>query len=172
MNTKRESKMAIAALLALGFASVGCDDDYVEGSVDPAIHVCETANVAGTEITAGETQSTGPEVTIADVPYDVALPSGAMGYVTFETDEEASVFVFTEEAGVMHAVFHGEEEEEVAPTGSNRFCATEVAELFAVDLHEPGTYALQLGPTSTNIARIWLTESTSTGHHEEEPHTH
>jgi hypothetical protein len=140
-----------------------CSDD--EGAAphaeDPAQHACEHADHAGTPLTASTDRAAAPVLAVADVPYAVALPSNAPGFVRIEAPLEGVLFVGAPDVvtGLYRDDGTTSEPLEASP---NEHCPDEIPEHHDFDL-DAGSLTVQLGPSA--VSPIWLLLTSSAGHH-------
>jgi len=150
---------ALAPVLACGDNDPKPDAEHE----DPAEHACEHTGESGDAVSAGaERDASAPEIELGDDPYTVALRDGEPGYVRIEVDEDTPVLLFASAANVVTSLYHEDEEEEIDGAGANEFCDDDIPEHFDLDLHEPGTYYLQLGPSA--LDEVWILVTEAEGH--------
>lgn len=156
--TRRFALLALATLLACG------DDDLAsEAKEDPAEHACEQTDEAGDRVSAGaDRDDSAPRIELGDEPVTVELAGDEPRYLRVEVDEDTPVLLFASAENVVTGLFHGDEEEEIDAAGPNELCEQDIPEHFDLDLHEPGTYYLQLGPSA--LDKVWILLVGAEGH--------
>ena len=150
------------AASALSFAACGGDDHADDP--DPAMLACDEVGETPTDVTAASARdATAPEIAFSGEPVQVALPSGASGFVRVVTDEpeELGILLF-DQTDALAAIWHEDASTMPVSAGEDPFCPDEIPEHFDVDFEEPGTYYLELGPTSTDS--VWMILSGAAGH--------
>lgn len=164
MLTRMTHVFSMLALLPL----LACGDDGPETEAeheDPAEHACEHAGEEGERLRASsERDDSAPEIALGDEPFTIELTGDEPGYVRVEVDEDTPVLLFASAENVVTGLFHEDQEEAIDAAGPNEFCEDDIPEHFDLDLHEPGTYYLQLGPSVLDEAWILLTEAEGHGH--------
>ena len=160
------SQSAVSCLIFALAPMLACGDDESKPEAeheDPAEHACEHTSESGDSVSAGaERDSTAPRIGIGDEPFTVALRDGEPGYVRIEVDEDTPVLLFASAENVVTGLYHEEDEEEIEGAGANEFCDDDIPEHFDLDLHEPGTYYLQLGPSA--LDEVWILVTEAEGH--------
>jgi hypothetical protein len=158
---------ALIGGLSIFTACNGSDD---EASLpDPAELACEETDEAGSEVTAAtERDETAPEVEIGGEPYTVALSADEPTYLRVEVTEDTAAILLLGTEDAVTALYHEQEEEELSSAGPDEFCADEIPEHFDVDLHEPGTYFIELAPSAQ--PEVWLLLLNAEGHGHDHEH--
>jgi hypothetical protein len=156
----------ILSLFALMPLLACADDDPTPDAEheDPAEHACERTAEAGRKLMAGTARDdSAPRIELGDEPVTVELASSdEPSYVRVEVDEDTPALLFTSAENVLTGLFHEDDEEEIDAAGANEFCEDDIPEHFDLDLHEPGTYYLQLGPSA--LDEVWILLTAAEGH--------
>lgn len=150
------------SLLLLSLVACG----PTETTEDPAEHACEHRAEAGTAITAGPDVDSGAAITIGEEPYTVTLPDQAAGFVSVEVTGDTPVLLFLGTADVAAELYHDGTAEGLPEPGPVDQCADDIPEHYDLDLHEAGTYTLELGPAA--VSEVWLMLMSAEGHAHEE----
>lgn len=159
-----KTEMRIACcLLTAAVASSACGGDDAHEPADPAQLACDETDEAGTEIAASTARDeTAPEIEIGAEPYAVALSASDRTYVRIEADEDTEAILLLGAEHVVTALYHEDAEEEIASAGANASCPDEIPEHYDLELHEPGTYFIELAPSA--VDSVWLLLSGAAGH--------
>ncbi|MFN7147370.1 MAG: hypothetical protein ACK4YP_26615 [Myxococcota bacterium] len=147
-------------LLALALPLVACTP--TPEKEDPEAHACEHVTEAGTTVVAGADPASAGAIAIGEEPYTVTLVEGAAGYVAIEVDEDTPALLFLGTADVAASLWHGEEEVGLSSPAPNDLCPDDIPEHYDLDLHEAGTWLLELGPAA--VSDVWLLLSSAEGH--------
>jgi hypothetical protein len=155
-------------LASLLLASCGSDDatpddhDQTEEE-DPAEHACVLGSDEGESITAGEQRgASAPEIELGHAPFTVALSEDAPSYLRIEASEDTPAVLFVSAADVVTGLYHEDDEEALDSAGPNPFCDDDIPEHFDLDLHEAGTYYLELAPSA--LSEVWIMLVEAEGH--------
>lgn len=149
--------------LAFALSAVGCGGDDTQALPDPAELACAEVDEAGSPITASlERDETAPEIEVGAEPYAVTLSPDASTYVRIVVDADTPAILLLGAADVVTALYHEQEEEELTSAGADEFCADEIPEHFDVDLHQAGTWFVELAPSA--VDEVWLLLSAAEGH--------
>ncbi len=154
------SPIALIFLLACG--PEGTDTAHDE---DPGVHACEQLDAAGTGIDAGASIDEATAIEPSEQPYEVTLASDSSTWLRIEVDQEEELLLFVDLADVVLDLLHEQSPEGVADAGANEHCPDDLPAHFHLDLHEPGTYQLELAPSAADSLWLMLLES---GEHEHE----
>jgi hypothetical protein len=143
----------------------GTEDHDEHEEHDEGEELCERRDETPQPITASATRQEAPTIE-AGVPYLVTLPAAAPGFVALDVDEEMELLAFVEHSNILADLYHGETAEGVTPAGAFEHCPEVYGDHVHLDLHEPGKYALELGPTASDSAWLLLVD----GDHAEHDH--
>lgn len=137
-----------------------CSGDAAE---DPSVHACEMVGDPGTAVTAAATlEDATPDLAVDGAPYTVTLVDGAPGYVGIEVTGDTPALLFMGLADVV-AELHGPDGAAVGlPDPAPVDACAEIPEHYDLDLHEAGTWVLELGPAA--VADVWLLLHEADGH--------
>lgn len=147
-------------LLALFLSLVACAPAPAEE--DPEAHACEHAADAGTTVVAGADAASAGAIAIGEEPYTVTLVDGAAGFVAVEVTGDTPALLFLGTADVAASLWHGDEEVGLPSPAPNDLCPDDIPEHYDLDLHEAGTWTIELGPAA--VADVWLLLSSAEGH--------
>ena len=175
---KRSTIILIAAfaLLSLGLAACGDDHDHEDGTHDHdhddtgtgeyaalAMEACTLAEGSHEELTAASDADGAADITVhPGKAYQVTIPEGGIGYVTFHsTTEHTDQVAFTDAENAITTIYDDGEIFETPSGRSNVHCSETLAGQYTIHLHEMKAYTLEL----TGSGTIWLSIlSGATGH--------
>lgn len=139
-------------MTALLISLLACSGGKTE---DPEEHACEAIGEAGTTITAAAAMDdTAPSITPGEDPYTVTLVDSAAGYVAIEVAEDTPALLFMGTADVAADLYMPDGTAMGLPDAAPVEACAEVPEHFDLDLHDAGTWYLELGPAA--VAEVWL----------------
>lgn len=139
-------------MIALLISLFACSGETPE---DPEAHACEVIDEAGTAITAAAAMdATAPSITPGETPYTVTLVESAPGYVAIEVAEDTPALLFMGTADVAADLYLPDGTAMGLPDPAPVEACTEIPEHYDLDLHETGTWYLELGPAA--VAEVWL----------------
>ena len=151
MNTHGHLFVWGPALLFCQLTAPGCGTDTA--AHDEGLELCQRHDETPQTIAASAAREQAPTMQ-PDVPYLVTLPPAAPGFVALVVGEERELLAFTEHSNILADLYHGETAEGVTPAGPFEPCPVVLGDHVHLDLHEPGQYTLEVGPTASDSA--WL----------------
>jgi len=157
------NRCAQCVLTALLGCCAACGDDGNAEPPDPAEAACVEVDEAGHPITASSTRDdAAPEIEIGAEPYAVRVSPDDPTFVRVEVAEDTAALLLVDTTDAVAALYHGPDEEPLESAGADEFCPEEIPEHFDLDLHQPGTYFIELGPSA--VPEVWLLLSGAEGH--------